>query len=450
MRSAHPDFQSAATRAGATASSRRRLSYTRAAGILATAGCAVLLAACGSSGGGSGGSDSGQVPLSAHQTIVWAIQGGDTGGAIGTEPSASAHEVAAFEKKHPNIKVQVVALSEDQSTALGTVDRDFLSKSSTPDVIDAGTQWIGPFANAHFILPLSSWGLTSFLPGASAATSYDGTLYGALWYYNAEGLFYRTDLVKSPPKTPAQLVADAQTALRNDPQLKEGIALEGNKYEGAVTMFIDMLRAFGGSFDPAHFDTPQNLAALQYLHDLVYKYKIAPQAIVGWEETQADQAFQSGKAAFEINYPFALQEINAKGSALKGKARFIPFPTTSGAGTATVASDALVVNARTKHRAAAEALVKFLLSPAQQQARAITSGDPPSVSGAYNASLFGKAPYFRQDLVVFKTGYPRLVSAKYAEISSDVQTMLSSVLANQQPPAAALKTTAAQIASLAQ
>jgi hypothetical protein len=43
---------------------------------------------------------------------------------------------------------------------------------------------------------------------------------------------------------------------------------------------------------------------------------------------------------------------------------------------------------------------------------------------------------------------PRLVSPDYLQISTDVQNMLSSVLANQTAPAQALSQTAAELASL--
>ena len=75
---------------------------------------------------GVSGAASRQVPLSARQTLVWAIQGG-TSNAIGSEGLASKNEVAAFEKAYPNITIKVVPLSEDADTARATIDRDFLA-----------------------------------------------------------------------------------------------------------------------------------------------------------------------------------------------------------------------------------------------------------------------------------------------------------------------------------
>lgn len=386
----------------------------------------------------------GQVALSAKQTISFFTA------ALGSELQATKAEIASFEKAHPQITVDLVQLASTSNDAYQQVTHYFIAGSSTPDVIDADTAWPASFARAGWILPLNNYIPTSiFLPRGAAAGTYDGKLYAALFYFNAEGLYYRTDLVKQPPKTPQQLVADAEAAMKQDPSLKEGLAFEGSKYEGFVTVFIDFMGAFGGGLNPANFDTAANLQALEFLHDTVYKYHIAPQAVTGWTEQNVQEAFTSGQAAFATNWPYVESLVGAKGSAVVGKAGYVPFPSVSGDGVATVASDALTINARSTHVAADAAFVKWLLKPGQQIARAITSGDPPSVAAAYTSALFAKAPYFRADLAVFKAGVPRLVSANYLQISSDIQDMLSSVMANQASPAQALKTTAQQLAKLA-
>jgi multiple sugar transport system substrate-binding protein len=423
----------------------------RAVGSLLAISPVLLLAACGSSSNSSSSTAQAAAKASAgRQTIVWAVQGGVSGG-VGSEGLASRDVIANFERAYPNIKVQVLALSSDADTALQTVNQHFIAGDSAPDLIDSDPTWVAPFANAGFIAPLQPLGISTswFLPGEVSQGSFHGKLYGVFWYDGAEGLYYRTDLVKSPPKTPMQLVADAQAAMKADPKLKEGIAFEGMKYEGAVTVFNDLMAAFGGKYDPANLDTPQNVAALQFLHDLVYKYKVASTAVTSWDEGGADKAFQAGQAAFETNWPFALQEINTKGALLYKKANFAPFPTVSGVGTATQGGNELVVNAKTKHLAAVETFVKYILSPSQQRLRAVVSGDPPAVTSAYTTALFSKAPYFQTDLNVFKVGNPRPVLPRYKEISTYIQDMISAVLANQESPAAALKSTAAKIQSLA-
>lgn len=422
----------------------RRRAVRSVAARSAVLACAAALVACSGGASAAPGQAGGQTPASARQTITFATA------ALGAELQATKNEISAFEKAHPNITVKLQQLASTSDQAYQQVTHYFIAGTSTPDLIDADTAWPAAFAHAGWIIPLDKYvSPGALLPGAASAGTYNGKLYAAMFYFNAEGLYYRTDLVKRPPTTPQQLVADAQAALKQDQSLKEGLAFEGSKYEGAVTVFIDLMGAFGGGLNPARFDTPANLQALQFLHDLVYKYKIAPQAVTGWTEQNVQEAFTSGQAAFATNWPYVESMVNAKGSAVVHKSGYVPFPSLSGKGVATLASDALVINVHSTHRPAAAELLRWLLSPAQQTARAIISGDPPSVRAAYTSQLFSKAPYFRTDLQVFQTGVPRLVSANYLQISSDIQDMLSSVLANQVSPAQALKSTAGQLAQLA-
>jgi multiple sugar transport system substrate-binding protein len=335
----------------------RHRSYGRLAhGSAAFTAVAALLAVV--AGCSSSGSAAKSAPASARQTITFATAG------LGAELQATKTEIASFEKARPNITVKLLQLASASDTAYQQLSHYFIAGSATPDVIDADTAWPASFARAGWIVPLNAYvPASSLLPDAAAAGTYQGKLYAAMFYFNAEGLYYRTDLVKQPPKSPGQLVTDAQAALRKDPQLKEGLAFEGSKYEGAVTVFIDMMGAFGGGLNPAHFDTPANLKALQFLHDLVYKYKAAPQAVTGWTEQNVQEAFTSGQAAFATNWPYVESLVNAKGSAVVRKTGYVPFPSESGRGVATLASDALVINAHSTHRAAAAEFLQWLLKP---------------------------------------------------------------------------------------
>ena len=215
--------------------------------------------------------------------------------------------------------------------------------------------------------------------------------------------------MKTAPKTPMELVTDAQAAMKRDPKLKEGLAFEGSKYEGFVTVFVDLLRAFGGNFDPAHFNTPQNLKALTFLHDLVYKYKCADRS----RRLAGDASRQRLPVRPErIRHKLAVrsagglrQELDVPLSG-KGNVGFAPFPSVNGHGVATDlrrCADRQRQEHASRRRPGPDQVRD---EPGTQQARAITSGDPPSVRSAYNASLFRKAPYFSSDLNVFKAGYP--------------------------------------------
>jgi multiple sugar transport system substrate-binding protein len=416
---------------------------TTIAAVATAAVIAVGLAACASSGSGSGTSAGSQVPASATQTIVFATAG------LGSEGTATKAAVAAFEKLHPNIKVSILSVSSTSTVAEQQEEHYLIAGSSTPDVLYTDVTWPSAFARSGWIANLSSFhpDTSSFFAGQMATGEYNGGVYAIPWFINAEGIYYRTDLIKTPPKSLSQLVSDARAAMRADPSLKEGLAFEGAEYEGAVTAW----QSFGaqiGLSDLKNIDTPANLAALTFMYDAVHTYKISPPAVTGWQEPNVQAAWQAGQAPFALNWPYLYQLSEAKGSSLAGKTGWIPFP--SSTPQSSLGGDDLAINAKSTHKAAAYELIQYLASVGAQDTRAISAGDPPSLKSAYNATLYAAAPYYKQEQAVYSVVVPRPVTPVYAQISSQLQSMISSVLSGQSTPKAALSSTAPTVAQLYQ
>jgi multiple sugar transport system substrate-binding protein len=431
-----------------TGAPRRALPRTRIAAAVAVAAAAALTAAgCGSSGGSS---SSKQVPASAKQTIVFATQG------LGSEGTATQAAVRAFERANPKITVSILNLSPVSDVALQQLTQRFISGSSTPDVITSDVTWPATFARSGWLLNLGKFrpDTSAFFPAQMATGEYNGGVYAIPWFINAEGLYYRTDLIKTPPTSVSQLVSDARAAMKRDPSLKEGLAFEADKYEGAVTAW----QSFGAQIglpDLSNINTSPNKAALTFIYNAVHTYKISPPAVSTWEESQVQSAWLSGQTPFALNWPyiFQLSQSTSNGKpaypAVYNKTGWVPFPNASGGSPqASLGGDDLAINARSTHQAAAWKFIQFLTSDQTQIARAVSAGDPPSVKSAYTSTLYSKAPYFRQEQAVFAAATPRPVTPVYTQISSELQTMLSSVVTGQATPSAALSSTAPTVAQL--
>lgn len=376
---------------------------------------------------------------SGKQTITFAESG------LGSEGAQTQKAINGFEKANPNIKVNILVLSPNSTTYLEQLEDRFIAGSSTPDVLESDVTYPPKFAKAGWIKELDSLkpNMKQFFPTEVAAGTYKGKTYAIPWFDNPEGLFYRTDLIKTLPKTPAQVVSDAEAAMKADPSLKEGIAFEGEKYEGAITAFVTVEGAFGGKLNPENLNTSGNRQALTWLYDSLYVNKIAPVAVTGWQEGNVESEFQAGNAAFAINYPFVASTVDTMGGPAKGNFGYIPFPANPG-GTpgSALGGEMLAINAKTSHEAAAYKLIQYLTSSKVETARAIATGDPPALPAAYTPTLLAAAPYFKQVETLNKYAQPRPVSPNYLQISSDLQTMLSEVFSNLVKPAAALSQTA--------
>ena len=143
----------------------------------------------------------------------------------------------------------------------------------------------------------------------------------------------------------------------------------------------------------------------------------------------------SGYAAFSINYPFV--ESLATSPPVKGHVGYIPFPAGPG-GTpgSALGGEMLAINAKTAHAQAAWKLIEYLTSPAVEIARAIATGDPPSLPSAYNSQLLSAAPYFAAVKTLNNYSAARPVNPNYLAVSADLQTLFSAVYANSSANAA--------------
>lgn len=372
---------------------------------------------------------------------------------LGLELSSTKKAVNEFEKLHPHIHIKIITESANATDAYQTLVTDFSSGSATPDVVTADVIWPATFAASHWILPLNKYGfnLSNFYPGMVKSGEYKGTLYAIPWFINVEGIYYRTNLVKSPPKTFSAMLADAKAAVAKHPKMT-GVAFEGAKYEGAVTVFQDISGGFGGSFLNSSgkpvINSPQNIKALTWLDGLI-KQKVSPPSVTGWEEGQVQQAFTSGNAVFGFNWPYLYPLAEAKGTPTKGTTAFAPPPSQgSGRPTASLGGDDLVINKNTKYPKQAVEFVKFMTSKTTQTQRALLAGDPPSRTDSYTPALLKAAPWFSQEEQVYKYATPRPVTPFYPQISAQIQTALSAVYSGQESPKAALDAAQAAVVKL--
>ena len=402
-----------------------------AAAIAALLGAA---AACSSSS-----APPAQASANAQQTIIFATDG------LGGEGQATTAAIAGFEKQYPNIKVQVFNLASSASDQLTQLQQRFQAGTGL-DVVDADVTWTPQFAAAGYVQDLSgdSFDTSQYFPGQLASAQYTGKLYAVPWIINAEGVYYRTDLVKTAPTTPAQLVADAKAALASDKSLKEGFAWEGAKYEGSVCALVDFLGGFGGKLDLSNLNTAANQQALQFMYDTIHQDGITPQAATAWQESDVQSAWESGQAAFALNWPYEYAS-SEKIAALKNVTAWIPFPSASGSAATALGGHNLMVAAKSAHTAADLDFIKYLTSASVEISRAESAGDPPSVKSAYTSALYAAAPYYQAEQAVFAASTARPSSPVYQQISEVLQTMISTVLAGQAAPSAALSSAQAQI-----
>jgi multiple sugar transport system substrate-binding protein len=117
--------------------------------------------------------------------------------------------------------------------------------------------------------------------------------------------------------------------------------------------------------------TPAGIASLQPWVDLVKNNKVSPVGLTG---ADADSIFSAGKAAMELNGPWAAPGYKSAGIDLG----IATVPTGTSGQSVTLGSTApLAISAKTKHAAQAQEFVAYWTSKTAQQKFSLTTGFPP-------------------------------------------------------------------------
>ena len=93
------------------------------------------------------------------------------------------------------------------------------------------------------------------------------------------------------------------------PSQNDGIVYQGAPYEGLTCDFLELAYAAGGEVlsedgKTSVIDSPENVAALQFMVDGV-KNGIAANGVTTYMEEESRRYFESGKATFMRNWPYA-------------------------------------------------------------------------------------------------------------------------------------------------
>ncbi|HLQ71357.1 MAG TPA: extracellular solute-binding protein, partial [Bacillota bacterium] len=136
----------------------------------------VVLAACGNSDDedtSTENNDGGNGDDSEEQVTLTYARGVDTTG-------ATEKVVEAFEKEHPNIKVEFQEMPSDSGEQHDQYVTAFSAKSPEIDVFDADVIWPAEFAQANYALELDRFieadgiDMDAYFPGTVAAGNFQG------------------------------------------------------------------------------------------------------------------------------------------------------------------------------------------------------------------------------------------------------------------------------------
>ena len=409
----------------------KRRTLTVMAGAVAVA---LVAAACGGDDGGSGGkSDSG---AAARGPITY-VQGKDNSGLLG--PMAEK-----WNASHPNEKVTVKEQSDQADQQHDDLVQHFQAKDPSYDVVSVDVVWTAEFAAKGWLTPLKdkmALPTTGFLEPTVKAATYNKTLFAAPTSSDGAMLYYRSDLVKTPPKTIDEMWGMCSIAKQNGMDCFAG---QFAKYEGGTCNATEWMNAYGAKVvDDAGKPTVDSPEAAKGLKELADHYKNGdiPKQAITYQEEQSRAAFQDGKLLFLRNWPYVYNLASTdKSSKVKGKFAVAPLPGLSGPGTSTLGGHMAAISAYSKYKATALDFLKFLTSPEEQKTNMEKGSLAPVIESIYtDEALVKKYPYLPVLKESIANAVSRPVTPFYPQVTQAIQDNFYAAIQGQKTPEAAVK-----------
>ncbi len=246
---------------------------------------------------------------------------------------------------------------------------------SSMDILGLDVTWEAEFAQAGWIQPWTGQNkaeaVSDTLPTMIQTATWNGKLYAVPYNTNTQLLWYRSDLVPTPPKTWAEMIADSERlASEGKPHY---IEIQGAQYEGITVWFNTLL----ASAELAHSPAADPSLSVQ-------------------QEDQNRLAMEGGTAAFELNYPFVYPSMKADQPAMFKNFKWALYPRVNPSIPAhvTIGGIDLAISAYSPHAADAFRAALCLRNRKNQSVAAIKGGLPPTLVSLYDDPAFVKAyPY---------------------------------------------------------
>jgi len=381
-------------------------------------GIGVLLIGVAGCGGGGGNNAAGQ-NTSGRGPITY-VQGKDNNNVV--RPT-----IDKWNADHPNEKVTFKEQSDSADAQHDDLVQHFQAKDANYDVVDVDVVWTAEFAAKGWLQPLEgqfALDTSKLLPATVKTGTYNGKLYAAPQSSDGGLLYYRKDLVPTPPKTWDEMMSDCSIAKQNNMDCYAG---QFAKYEGLTVNAAEAINTAGGVIVKSDGKTPDvnTPEATKGLTNLVTAYKNGniPQQAITYQEEQGRQSFESGKLLFLRNWPYVYSLATTDGSSVvKDKFAVAPLPGLSGPGASSLGGHNAAISAYSAHKATAFDFVKYLESEDRQTFNATQGSLAPVIASLYDdATLVQKLPY----LPVLKTSIlnavPRPVTPFYPAVTKAVE-----------------------------
>ncbi|MDB4953213.1 MAG: carbohydrate transporter substrate-binding protein family [Myxococcales bacterium] len=344
----------------------------------------------------------------------------------GLEKTALEATAVRWNQQHPSAPLTLVAVPYDSFADKLT---SAIPRGNGPDLFIYQQDRLGDWADAGTIEPIEFWAddalAARFTIEATSEMAYHGSLWGLPLAVKSLALYYRTDLVATPPAT-----TDALIALAPAMKAKHGFALAYANVD--LYGHAAWLHGFGGRImndaGKLTLATPEAAAAMKFARTLVSSGVSPADA----QTPVVASLFNEGKAATVMSGPWFMGDIAAN---VPWQVAPLPIVSATGRPAAPfVGVEAILMSAQARDKDLAFAVMNELTSDADAIIRARDARQPVANLHAYDDPVVAKDPALRAFRTQLAHTVPMPKGAAMRTVWTPYKTALGEVLAGRAEP----------------
>lgn len=362
----------------------------------------------------------------------------------GQERAALEKASQAFNAQKTGTSIKLLAIPFDAFPDKITAA---IPRGKGPDLFIFAQDRLGDWAASGLVEPLDFW-LDDALRGAFVeptleAATYDDSVYGLPIAFKMVALFYNKKLVSTPPKTTGELIEMAKK-LTNPKKGQFGLVYENaNFYYQAAWM-----QGFGGKV----FDKKGRpvLASAKVVDSMKFAQRLAHSEGIMPEEVSSmlvSTLFNKGKAAFAINGPWFMGEID-KG--VKYGVAVLPTIDEAGGKPASpfLTAESIIMSAKSSDKKAAFAVMQYLTGVEAQKTLAREGRITVARKEVYADPKIANDPKMKVFRAQLRNSRPMPNSPAMKMVWGPATTAMNKIINGKKDPAASMKAAQAEVKSL--
>lgn len=339
------------------------------------------------------------------------------------------------EKANGQYKIVYHKLPREADGQREQMVRRLAAEDPEMDILGLDVSWTGEFAKAEWI---KEWtgehkaeAERGTLEGPLATARFEDKLYAAPKNTNVQLLWYRSDLVDKPPETWDEMIEQSQQLKKQDKP--HWVSFTGAQYEGLFLHFNTLMESAGGNLISEDGETAQvDQGAVKAL-EVLSKFGNAGVTSPSMNNNMEDEArmeFETGQAAFQINWPFVYPSMQENKPELAKKVKWTRLPSVEKGkpSKSTIGGYNLAVSEFSKNPEASFAAAECLRSAESQKFSAINDGVPPTIESVYQEpEMAEEYPMKETILEALKDPGVRPVTPAAQNVSTVMSNMLSPI-----------------------